>query len=75
MCPPRTGEGKGNGNGKDLIRDIFSAKGLFPRNKEPHYPAYNSYPYDNAGDHRKHDSKIKGQLEDQKKERDQYCAE
>jgi len=47
----------------------------FPRDKEPHDPAYNGYPQDDACGNRKKDRKEKGQFEDQKKERDQKRAE
>jgi hypothetical protein len=43
----------------------------FPRDKEPHDPADNSYPQDNAYGYCKEYGKKEGQLEDQKKERDQ----
>src|SRR5512147_1898283 len=47
----------------------------FPRDKEPHDPADDGYPQDDAHDHGKDNGKSKGQLEDHVKEGEQEYAE
>ena len=55
------------------FRSISSSRSLL-REKEAHDPAQDSYPQNNAGCDSQDDRKKKGQLEDQKEQRDQQYA-